>query len=226
MNESSQIHLAIIPDGNRRWSAKQVLKTWQGHEQGAKVADTIVRWAYKNSDVSTLTLWGLSTENWSRSKPEINKLMKIYYEWLMKKEPELIEQEIRFLHSGRLDRLPKKLVDKINEASEVTSGFRKFTLHIALDYGGQDEIIRAFNKARQAGKLTPESFRQYLDQPDLPDIDLLMRTSGEQRLSNFMLWQLAYTELYFADKHFPELTSEDLDQAVAEFRNRQRRFGK
>lgn len=218
------MHLAIIPDGNRRWAKKQLLKPWEGHESGSRAAREIVRWANAHPEVGFLTLWGFSTENWTRDEAEVSKLLKYFETWLKSEKDELVAEKIKVLHSGRRDRLPESLLKLIDAVCAETAGFDGLTLHFALDYGGQDELIRAFKRTKDR-EVTIETFRQYLDQPELPDIDLLIRTSGEKRISNFMLWQLAYAELYFFEKHFPELKPADLDQAIEEYSQRQRRFG-
>lgn len=217
------LHLAIIPDGNRRWAKGQGLLPWNGHERAIENFRAILDWCRGNPRIGVLTLWCFSTENWKRDPKEVVYLMRLFEDYLRKERPKLLEKHTKFLHSGRRDRLPKSLAVLVNELEEETWGESSFTLHLAIDYGGKDEIIRAAQKAR--GELTEESFRSLLDHPELRDIDLILRTSGEQRTSNFFLWQTPYSEWIFLEKYFPELTTDDLDGALVEFDRRTRRFG-
>lgn len=226
MNNEQSLHLGIIPDGNRRWAKKQLLRPWQGHEAGATAFRSLVRWCRDNPRLSILTIWGFSTENWTRSPEETKKLMGIYERYLTEERAEFHKNKTRFVHSGRTDRLPAALMSLIKDVSEETKDYTEFTLHVALDYGGRDEIIRAAQKITDPKKITEESFKVLLDHPELPDVDLVIRTSGEQRTSGFFIWQSAYAELLFNDKLFPDLTPEDLKAALKEYDSRQRRFGK
>ena len=226
MNAERRLHLAIIPDGNRRWAKRQALKPWQGHEKGAQTFKTMLEWAYDNPDISVLTIWGFSTENWNRSADEVSALMRIYEQWLTDERQTFQDKQARFVHSGRVDRIPDSLAKLIQEVGQETDQYTKFTLNFALDYGGKDEILRAVNKVDDPAEITEDSFREHLDHPELPDIDVIVRTSGEQRISNFYLWQGAYAELFFVDKLFPDVTPVDLDRVLDQFKGRSRRFGK
>jgi len=220
------LHIAIIPDGNRRWAKRFSLKPWQGHAQAMKNSRALIEWCFHNPRISALSLWGFSTENWNRSQEEVDNLMRIYVEWLQSQRSLLMENEIRFVHSGRMDRIPKDLASLIQNLTHETEGFSKFTLNFALDYGGRDEVARAIQKISEPALVTEQSFRQYLDHPELPDIDLVIRTSGEHRTSGFFIWQAAYAEWHFEKKYFPDLTPEDLGRALEDYDQRQRRFGK
>lgn len=224
-------HIAIIPDGNRRWAKEHGLTSFEGHRKGFDVAIKIGR-KIRALGVHTLTMWAFSTENWNRTKDEVNYLMKMYGVFIDKNLKEAMREKIRIIHLGRKDRLPKKLLAKIINSEEKTKDFSNYILNIALDYGGRDEIIRAIKKATsqkgQAKSITEDSFSQFLDtanQP-YPNPDLIIRTSGEQRTSGLMIWQAAYSEYIFLQKHFPDIKDEDIELAVEEYSRRQRRFGK
>ena len=224
-------HIAIIPDGNRRWARKHKLPTFEGHRRGFDVGIKIGR-KIRSLGVNTTTFWAFSTENWNRTPEEINYLMKLYEAFVEKNLKEALKEKIRIIHLGRKDRIPKSLLKKITYSEEKTKSFTKYFLNVALDYGGRDEIIRAVKKISNdkflISNLSEESFNQFLDtakQPH-PNPDLIIRTSGEQRTSGLMIWQAAYAEYVFLNKHFPDLKDEDIDYAVQEYSRRQRRFGK
>ena len=232
MNTSSPIHLAIIPDGNRRWAKARTLNPWKGHEKAIENFRSLTEWCRNDPRISVLTVWCFSTENWKRDEKEIEMLMTMLEDYLKKEGDEFIEKRTRFLHSGRRDRLPSSLIKVIEETEEKTGDQTGFTLNLAVDYGGKDEIIRAIRKYKETrnqqlvtSKLDETAFRQYLDHPELPDIDLIIRTSGEQRTSNFALWQSTYAEWVFEEKLFPDYTTEDLANAVDEYERRGRRYG-
>lgn len=223
-------HIAIIPDGNRRWAKEHGYPTFEGHRRGFDVAIKIGR-RVRKLGIHTLTLWAFSTENWNRSKKEIGYLMKLYENFLDKNLEEAIKEEIRTIHLGRRDRIPKKLLQKIKNSEEKTKHFNRYILNIALDYGGRDEVIRAIQKLQTQNlklkTITEEVFSELLDtvgQP-YPNPDLIIRTSGEMRTSGLMIWQAAYAEYIFFEKHFPDLIEEDINWAVEEYERRQRRFG-
>ena len=225
MTNASSIHLAIIPDGNRRWAKKRLLQPWKGHETAIENFRGITEWCRNDPRVGILTVWCFSTENWKRDKQEVDMLMKIYEDYLRKERKGFLEKKTRFLHSGRLDRIPSSLAALIKEVEEETKGQTEFTLNLAVDYGGKDELLRAMKKIEDPKTITEEWFRQLLDHPDLPDIDLILRTSGEQRTSNFFLWESTYAEWVFLDKLFPDLTEKHVETAVRDFAERTRRFG-
>lgn len=226
MTDNKQLHLGIIPDGNRRWARKRALQPWKGHEEGVEAFKKAIDWARQNPRIGTLTIWGFSTENWNRSEEEVRILMEIYERFLREESATFHEKKTRLVHSGRSDRIPSSLAQLIRKIAAETASYSEFTLNFALDYGGRDEVVRAFKKVSDPAALTEENFRQYLDHPELPDVDLVIRTSGEQRTSGFFIWQSAYAEWVFNDKYFPDLTPQDLESAVAEYDSRQRRFGK
>lgn len=223
-------HLAIIPDGNRRWARDRGLPTFEGHRRGFETARKIVKYA-RSARIHTLTLWAFSTENWKRTKEEIGYLMRLYADMTDKFLKEAIEDQVKIVHIGRRDRIPTYLLKKVQNAEEKTKNFAQNILNVALDYGGRDEIIRAIKKINGGrltmNDLTEQEFEQLLDtagQP-YPYPDLVIRTSGEMRTSGLMIWQAAYSEFLFLEKHFPDMTTSDIDSAMREFERRQRRFG-
>lgn len=222
---TAPLHIAIIPDGNRRWAKKRLLQPWKGHETAIENFRGITEWCRNDPRIGILTVWCFSTENWKRDKEEIDMLMKIYEDYLGKERTTFVKNKTRFLHSGRLDRIPSSLAALIKDVEEETKHQTDFTLNLAVDYGGKDELLRAIKKVDDPKNLTEDSFRKLLDHPDLPDIDLVLRTSGEQRTSNFFLWESTYAEWEFLDKLFPDLTAKDVEQAVNAFAKRARRFG-
>jgi undecaprenyl diphosphate synthase len=234
MNElapAKGLHLAIIPDGNRRWAkAHKFQNVWKGHEKAIENFRTLTDWCRKHPRIGVLTVWCFSTENWKRDPKEVSMLMNMLEDYLRKEQHGLLKEKTRFVHSGRRDRIPATLKKLIEETEELTKDETEFTLHLAVDYGGKDEILRAMQKANsqqpQADALDELSLRSHLDHPELPDIDLILRSSGEQRTSNFFLWQSTYAEWIFSSKLFPDIGPKDLETAVEEFEQRKRRFGK
>ena len=220
-------HIAFICDGNRRWAENRGLPPLMGHQAGISNFENMVDWFIKQG-VSTITFFIFSTENWNRSDEEVNFLMDLFYTELNKNLKHALEHNLRYRVIGSRDRLPKKLAnlcDKLEkESAENTGG----TVVFALNYGGQAEIIDAVNAAIQAGEpVTRETFETFLDTGDLLPVDLMVRTSNEFRISNFLLWKLAYAELLFVPEHWPDLIkNEKLWQRVLnEYTTRNRRFG-
>ncbi|MDP3997427.1 MAG: polyprenyl diphosphate synthase [bacterium] len=224
----NKIHLAIIPDGNRRWAKKKLLKPWEGHQQALDNSRALIEWCRQEPRIATLTLWGFSTENWDRSPEEISQLMRIFEQYLKDERKQITANKTRFIHSGRLDRLPPSLAHLISDIATETKDNNDFTFNLALDYGGRDEIIRTIRKipAAQHKDIDETTIRAYFDHPELPDIDLVIRTSGEYRTSGFFIWQTAYTEWIFETKLYPEITPHDLEGYIKEYDNRHRRFGR
>jgi undecaprenyl diphosphate synthase len=223
-------HIAIIPDGNRRWARSRGLYTLEGHRRGFEAAVKVCRSA-RDWGVHTVSLWGFSTENWDRTEKEINYLMKLYQKLIDDFLEEARENEVRIYHLGRKDRLPKSLLNKIEKAEKETAKYTKHIMNICLDYGGHDEILRAIQKIIKDGipenKINKELMEKYTDthgQP-YPYVDLMVRTSGEQRTSGFLLWNSPYTEYYWENGHFPDFTPEKLKSAILDFSRRRRRFG-
>lgn len=221
-----KLHVAIIPDGNRRWAKTQGWLPWKGHEYAMQNFSRLLDWCRKDGRIGVITIWGFSTDNWKRDEEEVNRLMNLFEDFLRRERPTFQEHGIRFVHTGRRDRIPATLAALITDIESETKHFTKFTLELCVDYSGRDELVRGLRKLKECADITDASLRSCFDHPDIPDIDLVIRTSGEQRTSNFFLWQAAYAEWIFLTKHFPELTGEDIGTCLDEFASRQRRFGK
>lgn len=225
-------HIAVIMDGNGRWANKRALPRMAGHHAGMKVVKKITKLA-SELGVRTLTLYAFSTENWKRPKNEVEYLMKLPEEFLGSFLPELIEENVQVKMMGYKDVLPSHTLHAIDKAMEETKHNTGLVLNFALNYGSRSEILEAVKNVLNDCKsgiineneLTEEVFSSYLMTKGLKDPDLLIRTSGEIRLSNFMLWQLAYTEFWFTDVLWPDFAEEHLVEAIEVFQNRQRRFG-
>jgi len=223
-------HLGIIIDGNRRWAKKHNLPTIEGHRQGFRNVDKISEFARKLG-VKILTIYVFSTENWKRPKKEIKYLMKLLSLAFNKKYiDKLIKDEIQIRILGEIEKLPKKLQQKIKKAEEKTKSGKKGILNLAISYGGRAEIIQALKKIIKkkipADKITEKVISENLWTAGLPDPDLIIRTGGRLRLSNFLTWQSTYSELYFTDKYWPDFTEKDLLDAFADFSKRKRNFGR
>lgn len=220
-------HVAIILDGNRRWARKRGLAASQGHYYGLYKGLWPVVLDAPNQGISHLTVWGFSTENWNRSPEEIDYLFKIFQRGITNRINQLNHANIRVKFIGQVDRFPEALQAKMREASERTEDNTGMVFTMALSYGGRAELVAAAKKLAAQGPaaVTEKAFAKALYDPELPDVDLLIRTSGQQRLSGFMPWQLNYAELYFTEKLWPDFRPEDLAEAIKEFTGRQRRFG-
>lgn len=226
-------HVAIIMDGNRRYAKKRGIPTLAGHWEGANALIEIVS-AADRLGIKILTVFGFSTENWLRTDEEINALFEVLAHFLVSQRERMLREGVKLQSIGDISRLPPTLIDTLKETEEITQEGYGVTLVLALSYGGRDEIVRAFKHMMQdfqKKKFTEESFDEalmesYLDTRHLPDPDLLIRTSGEKRVSNFLLWQMAYSELYFSEVLWPEFLPVHLEQAVEAFQLRSRRKGK
>lgn len=225
-------HIAIIMDGNGRWAKKRNLPRTAGHKAGVETIREIVK-ECNRLGVRYLTLYAFSTENWKRPKDEVGTLMKLLVEYLRNEFEELNLNDVVINHIGDITKLPSVCQNELKDAYKRTKGNKGLVLNLALNYGGRDEIIRAFKKLHQdinLGKLSvndvsDETLSDYMYTKGMNDPDLLIRTSGEKRLSNFLLWQLAYAEFWFTDIHWPDFTKETLRKAIYEYQNRNRRFG-
>lgn len=226
-------HIAIIMDGNGRWAKKQGLARMFGHKQGVETVHNITE-AAAELGIEYLTLYTFSTENWNRPKEEVDALMALLVDTIAKETPTLMKNNVRLLTIGDTERLPEQTRSKFLSCIQQTSGNTGLSLVIALSYSARWEIIRAMQQAvteAQAGQLKAEDINEslissMLTTRDIPDPDLLIRTSGELRISNFLLWQLAYSELYFTDCLWPEFTVEEFHRAIIDYQHRERRFGK
>jgi undecaprenyl diphosphate synthase len=218
-------HVAIIMDGNGRWAEQRGLPRVAGHREGAESVRAVTR-AARRIGLPALTLYAFSSENWRRPEPEVGALMELLAEFLEAERAEMMQNGIRLHAIGELERLPGRVQRKLAEVRAETAGNAGMTLTLALSYGGQQEIVDA---ARRAAARRPdfgaEDLEAELWTAGLPELDLLVRTSGERRISNFLLWQCAYAELYFAEEMWPDFRARELFLAVADFQRRTRRFG-
>ncbi len=214
-------YVAIITDGNGRWAQSRGLSVAEGHQAGADTVKARLRDAARLG-IQELTVYSFSTENWSRSAEEVTALMRMFHERILSETPELKEQGVRMRFIGRRDRVAKALLKQMDWAEAETAGCTRITLFVAFDYGGRQEILEAAARYDGGGE---EAFRALLYAPDMHDPDLVIRTSGEERLSNFLLWQSAYSELVFADELWPDFTTEAFERALGAFGQRARRFG-
>ena len=218
------MHLAIIMDGNGRWAKKRGFKRVEGHKRGAEVVKEITTYCANNPEINVLTLYAFSTENWKRPKMEVEFLMKLLDNWLKKELKTYIENEVKFEVIGDISKFSPKLQKRIEYTKEATKDFKKLTQVLALNYGSRDEITRAVKKLVNANEeITPENIQKNLDISR--DVDLLIRTSGEIRLSNFLLWQIAYAEMFFTETFWPDFTPKELEGIINQFKKRERRFG-
>ncbi len=225
-------HIGVIMDGNGRWAKRRGLPRSAGHKRGADILENICD-CCNALGVRVLTVYAFSTENWSRPQKEIDALMDLLYDYLMQVEEKFRGRDMKLKISGDISPLSDKIKKAIAHAEDVTSSGKRMILNIALNYGGRDEIVRAARKiadeaangSLKASDLTEQSFAGYLDTAGLPEVDLIIRPSGEKRLSNFMLWQAAYAEFWYSDICWPDFTEADMKQAILDYQNRDRRFG-
>ena len=225
-------HVAIIMDGNGRWAKKRLLNRINGHEKGSETVRTIVR-TCRQIGISFLTLYAFSTENWQRPKTEVEALMALLKKFLQSEQKEMVENNIRLRVIGQVERLPAKVQEALEQTIAVTRDKTGMNLILALSYGGRAEIVRMVQEVAgkiKRGILDPEAVNEamisdHLYTRDIPDPDLLIRTSGEMRISNFLLWQIAYTELYVTPTLWPDFSKEEFLKILKEFQVRVRRFG-
>jgi undecaprenyl diphosphate synthase len=222
-------HIAIIMDGNGRWAAARGLPRLEGHRAGTENLRQIIR-ACVELDVKYLTLYAFSTENWGRPKEEVNGLLAILESVIDRELNELNAEGVRIVHVGRLDAMPKKIRQKVCQSMEKTRSNARLVLNIAWNYGGRDEIVYALQEIIKAGipadQIDEEVISHHLFTHGSPDPDLIIRTSGEMRVSNFLIWQSAYAEWYFTPTLWPDFNKEELKKAIEDYNHRKRRFGK
>ena len=221
-------HVAIVPDGNGRWAELRGLPRLSGHQAGAENMWRMVE--YLNEyPIKNVTLYGFSTENWSRPEGEVTGLFQLLKDFISKRAADVNERGIRLRHMGYLKQLPKWLQVAINGVTELTKNNARMTLNVVFNYGGRNEIVNAVRNLLADGvkpeDVTEESFSNYLYTAGLPDVDLLIRTGDELRLSNFLIWQTAYSEYYFTDVLWPDFSKKDIDEALLAYSQRVRRFG-
>jgi undecaprenyl diphosphate synthase len=226
-------HIAIIMDGNARFAISKSLPIKIGHKMGAdnvqKITDNCIE-----IGVKYLTIYAFSSENWNRPQEEVKYLMDLLYDYLAKESSELMKRGIKIIVSGNLDNVEERLKNKIEQVEELSKNNTKLTLNVAFSYGARQEIVDAVKKIAVAVKnqeiiidnIDEDLFKKNLYHPEIPDPDLLIRTAGDLRISNFLLWQIAYTELYFSEKFWPEFNKSELLKAINNFNKRERRYGK
>lgn len=219
-------HLGIIADGNRRWAKSQGLPSIEGHKKGLDVIEELVA-AAADTEIKYITFYVFSTENWGRSAEEVDYIMKLAETRILKYAEKLASKNARLLILGSYEHIGPKLASALEKAEDITKGCTGITVCFCFNYGGEQEIVDAANLAQRNGeKITKESIRGHLYHPEVPDIDMVVRTSGEERISGFMLWRASYAEFLFMKKYFPEMGSDDITNILAEFESRTRRFGK
>lgn len=229
MAESEQKlrHLGIIVDGNRRWAREHNLPTIEGHRKGANQIESIIE-KLQSTEVDFVSLYIFSTENWQRSPEEVRYLMRLITQSINHLAQKAKQNDLRIIILGRAEQVDPKLWQELMQIEDNTKNNTGLTACFCFNYGGLWEIVDAANQAIITGetRLAPETFRKYIYHPEVPDIDLIVRTSGEQRLSGFMLWRAAYAELLFLDKKFPDFEPNDCTEIIKQFHTRKRRFGK
>lgn len=221
-------HIGFILDGNRRWAKKHGLPTYEGHLAGYNALKDVIE-ASADAGVEYISFYTWSTENWARAEEEVRGVMRLIRRLFKVDIKELVDNDFKLVVLGGRERLPDDINEMIDEVERVSQNGKRATLAMCFNYGGQQEIVRAAQRIAEAGlsseDVTPEVFEQYLDHPDIPPCDIVVRTSGEQRLSNFMLWRSAYSEFLFLDKLWPEMRPEDVSAIIEEYKQRSRRFG-
>ncbi len=228
MEKNIPAHVGIIMDGNGRWAKTRGLVRTQGHLEGLKTAKRIVK-AASDLGIKYLTLYAFSTENWKRAAEEVGFIMGLIKQYLRAEFDFSKQNKIRVRHAGDFNGLPPDIQKELSDSIADTASFDGMQVILAINYGGRDEIIRAFRKfaaeSENADSISEDGIQNYLDNPDVPDPDLIIRSAGEYRTSNFLLWEGAYSELYISQKLWPDWDKEDLETAIAEYQNRDRRFG-
>lgn len=219
-------HLGIIADGNRRWAKEQGLPTIEGHKKGLEAIEKLVGAAAK-AKIPFITFYVFSTENWGRSADEVGYIMKLAETRILKYAERLAQNNARLLILGSKTKVAPQLASLIERAEKITGDCTGITVCFCFNYGGEQEIADAANIALEAeGEITPKTIRRHLYHPEVPDIDMMVRTSGEERISGFMLWRAAYAELMFIEKYFPDMEGADIKEILGEYESRNRRFGK
>ena len=227
-NHIAPRHVGFIVDGNRRWAKKHGLPAYEGHLAGYNaLKDVIITCA--DAGIEYISLYTFSTENWQRAKEEVNNLMSLMMRLFKTDMNLLLDNDLRLLVLGTRDKLPKRMNDAIDSAQEKSAGGKKATIAVCFNYGGQQEIVHAVKQLIEqkidTDDVTIEAINGALYQPEVPPVDMIVRTSGERRLSNFMLWRSPYSELMFMDKYWPDMTKDDVTDIINEYSKRTRRFG-
>lgn len=219
-------HLGVIADGNRRWAKAHGLPKIEGHKRGLQAIETLIE-AAGAAGVKFITFYVFSTENWGREETEVSNIMALAESRIVKLAEKLKKRNGRLLILGSKKQVPPKLMSKLEQAEKLTADCTGITVCFCFNYGGEQEIADAATIAAEVeGEITPETIRKHLYHPEVPDVDMVVRTSGEERISGFMLWRSSYAEFLFLEKYFPEMEAEDMDEILAEYEKRNRRFGK
>jgi undecaprenyl diphosphate synthase len=226
-------HVGIIMDGNGRWAKRRGLPRYEGHKEGLKALERILDFN-THLKVPYITIYAFSRENWQRDKKEIEEIMSLAKQLIEEKSSYFVQKGVRFIHLGDRDMIREDIVESIKKLEEETKNGSLYTLCVAFNYGGRHEIINAIKKMYNDIKneiikeenISEETFNKYLYHPEIPDVDLIIRTSNEQRISNFMLWRAAYSEFYFTDVLWPDFQESDFIKAIIDYQSRERRFGK
>jgi undecaprenyl diphosphate synthase len=228
METSIPKHVAIIMDGNGRWAKEKGKLRVEGHKKGAENIEKIIDYSIKLG-VKYLTVYAFSTENWKRPEAEVKALMKLFAKYLDDKKEELRKQGVKLLVTGTEENIPNKLLKKIRDTEEYLSDCDQITFNIAFNYGGRKEIVDGINKILKENRgnkeINEEEFKKYMYRPEIPDPELVIRTSGEFRVSNFLLWEIAYSEFYVTNVYWPDFDEREYDLAIASYNKRDRRFG-
>ena len=228
METSIPKHIAIIMDGNGRWAKEKGKLRVEGHKKGAENIEKIIDYSIKLG-VKYLTVYAFSTENWKRPEVEVKALMKLFAKYLEDKKEEFKKQGVKLLVTGTEENIPNKLLKKIRDTEEYLSDCNQITFNIAFNYGGRKEIVDGINKIikenRENKEINEEEFKKYMYRPEIPDPELVIRTSGEFRVSNFLLWEIAYSEFYVTNVYWPDFDEREYDLAIASYNKRDRRFG-
>ena len=228
METSIPKHIAIIMDGNGRWAKEKGKLRVEGHKKGAENIEKIIDYSIKLG-VKYLTVYAFSTENWKRPEVEVKALMKLFAKYLEDKKEELKKQGVKLLVTGTEENIPNKSLKKIRDTEEYLSDCNQITFNIAFNYGGRKEIVDGINKIikenRENKEINEEEFKKYMYRPEIPDPELVIRTSGEFRVSNFLLWEIAYSEFYVTNVYWPDFDEREYDLAIASYNKRDRRFG-
>ena len=217
-------HLGVIADGNRRWARKRGLPTLEGHRRGLDTVKKVIDAAIEKG-IPYITFYIFSVENWERSAREVSYLMKLFEDQLIDYAEELKAKNGRMIFLGGKDRLKPKMISIMEKAEKMTANCDGITVSLCFNYGGGQEIAHAATIAAEEGEITPETIRKHLYHPEVPDLDMVVRTSGEERISGFMLWRASYAEFMFLKKYFPDLDAQDVEMIIEEYDSRERRFG-
>ena len=219
-------HLGIIADGNRRWARERGLPTIEGHKKGLDAVEKLIV-ASMEAGIEYLTFYVFSTENWGRSEEEVSYIMKLAEMKILGYAEKIAKNNGKMVVLGSREKISPKMLSLIEKAEKITENSTGMTIGFCFNYGGEQEIADASNIAlKEEGKITPETIKKHLYHPEIPPVDMVVRTSGEERVSGFMLWRIAYAEMMFVKKYFPEMNGEDIKEILKEFEKRSRRFGK